>query len=224
MTEVELGGAALLGIGAAAAMTTILMMLIIRRWSDQEALAKAKAQAQAHLLECRLFRDDPAQVLRSQRALVRSNLRILRLLTPALALSALPMLCILWTLDSLYGRAPLKVGKPAVVSVMTQQQSIIAPPGFVVETKPLYAKAAGQTSWRIRPIRDSSGHLYVASMAEKIVAGHGIAFLPKPVLGESSIEIRYPKAAVLSFSWMFWFAVISLLTALILRRPLRVAL
>jgi len=224
VTEVELGGVALLGIGVAAAVTTLVMMLTIRRWSDQAAIAATKAQAQAHLLECRLFREDPGQVLRSQRALALDNVRLLKLLFPSLALSALPMMGVLWTLDAAYSRAPLKVGSSAVVSVAAQQQSIVTPPGFAVETRPLFVKATGQTSWRIRPTQDSSGKLQVASMTERIVAGSGMAFLPKPLWGRSAIEIRYPKATVFSLPWALWFVVISLVSALILRRPLGVAL
>lgn len=224
MIETELGGAALLGVSTVAAATTFVMMLLIRRCSDQEAIGRAKAQAQARLLECRLFRDDPVQVLRSQCALFLSNLRILRLLLPSLALSTLPILGVLWTLDSLYSRAPLEIGKPAVVSARGQQQSIGVPAGFVVETKPLYTKASGQTSWRIRPTQRSSGRLQAGPISEKLVSGPGSAFLPRSFFGDGSLEIRYPKATILSFPWMFWFVVVSLLSVLVLRRPLRVRL
>lgn len=225
MSQVELGASALPGIVAAAVASTFVLMLIIRRFSDQTALARTKAQAIAHLLECRLFREDPAQVLRSQRELLLDNLRLLYLLLPALVVSAIPMAAVLWGLDGLYSRAPLPIGRPAVVLAHTAPTSIRVPPAFAVETRPVFAQATGDTAWRIRPLRESSGQIQIDGLTATIAAGEGPEWLPQTSLaGSSAITVRYPRATVLSFSWVFWFAIISLASALLFRRILRLAL
>ncbi len=224
MTEVtDLGAGALLGIALASLVTAAVALLVMRRWSDQVAIARTKAQAQAHLLEFRLFMDDPRQVLRSQRDLIVDNLRLMRLLLPAFLILALPMVIAMWQLDALYGRAPLRIGEAAVVSAESRQRSIIAPDAVKVETKAVYIQAEQQTSWRIRPSRATSGTLRVGSAERRIVAGSGISYLPEPLVGKSAIHIAYPRATVLGLHWAVWFILLSTVAGFVLRGPLRVA-
>jgi hypothetical protein len=168
--------------------------------------------------------DDPRQVLRSQRALLADNVRIMRLLLRPFLIVAIPMALAMWQLDALYGRAPLRVGEPAVVSAEWRQSAIGAPDGLMVETVPVYTQATSETSWRIRPLRPTSGIVRVASFERRIVAGSGIAYLPEPVVGRNAIDIRYPRATVLGLHWLVWFVMLSAIASFILRRPLRVAL
>lgn len=223
MNGVDLGAAALLGIAFASVAVSAIALLLLRRWSDQEAIATTKAHAQAHLLEFRLFVDDPLLVLRSQRDLVIDNIRLMRLLLPAFLILAVPMVLVMWQLEALYGRAPLRVGEAAVVSAPSQQHSIVAPDGLVVETKPVYIEAEQQTSWRVRPSRATAGMLRVGSVERRIVAGSGISYLPEPLVGRSGINVPYPRATVLGLHWLVWFLLLSTVASLILRRPLRVA-
>ena len=221
MNETDLGIWALCGIVPASFGSALVAILAIRRWSDQEALARAKSQAQAHLLELRLFIDDPSQILRSQRALIADQVRIVKLLLPSFLILLVPMAVILWTLDALYSRGPLRVGEPAVVSGQFRQSSVAPPVGIEVETKPLFALATGETCWRIRPERPLRGTLRIGDRTAAIVAGSGVSFLPQP-LWPSSIRIPYPPATVLGFHWLLWFILLSAVFALLLRRSLRV--
>jgi hypothetical protein len=132
------------------------------------------------------------------------------------------MVLVFWGLDAFYSRAALRVGEAAVISVESFHHSIAIPDGFVVETKPLFIRATGQTSWRIRPVRPASGTVTVASMQERIAAGSGIAYLPAPLVRNSAIRIGYPRATVLGFHWLLWFLLLSTIAAFVMRRPLRV--
>jgi hypothetical protein len=174
------------------------------------------------MLEFRLFIDDPAQILRSQRALVLDNLRMMRLLLPSFLILAGPMLVVFWGLDAFYSRAPLRVGEAAVISVQSFHSSIATPEGIVVETKPLLIQASNQTSWRIRPVHATSGTVAVASMQERIAAGSGIAYLPASLVRNPAIQIGYPRATVFGFHWLLWFVVLSTIAAFVLRGPLEV--
>lgn len=223
MNGVDLGAAALVGIALASVVVSAIVLLLLRRWSDQDAIATTKAHAQAHLLEFRLFMDDPVLVLRSQRDLLIDNMRLMRLLLPAFLILAVPMVLVMWQLDALYGRAPLRVGEAAVVSAAFQQHLIESPGAIVIESKPVYIQAEQQTSWRIRPARATSGMLRVGSIQRRIVAGSGISYLPEPLVGKRAIEVGYPRATVLGLHWLVWFLLLSTVAGLILRRPLRVA-
>jgi hypothetical protein len=222
VTKIDLGIGALVGIAIASLIAAILALLVVRRWSDQDAIAKTKAQTRAHLFELRLFIDDPAQILRSQRALVLDQARVVRLLLPSFVILAFPMAGLMWMLDGLYGRAPLRVGEPAVVLAESRHESITAPHDVIVETKPLYIETTGETGWRIRPARPVTGTIEVAAMRAKIVAGTGIAYLPEPLPGTGRIRIQYPSATVFGFHWLLWFLLLSTIAALAFRRVLRV--
>jgi uncharacterized membrane protein (DUF106 family) len=186
-------------------------------------IARAKARAQAHLLEFRLFMDDPLLIFRSQRDLLSDNVCILKELLRPLLILAIPTILVTWQLDALFGRAPLRIGEPAVVSVKLHQDSIAAPEGVVVETKALFIQATGETCWRIRPVHQTSGWLRVGHSDTRLVAGSGLAYLPDAIVGRSAIEITYPGATVLGIHWLAWFIVLSMTAAFVLRRPLQVA-
>ena len=223
MSEVDLGAGALGGVALASVAAAVIVLLAMRRWSNQEEIARMKQQAQAHLLEVRLFMDDPRQVLRSQRDLAMDNLRVMRLLLGPILILAIPLWLAVWQLDALYGRAPLPIGEPAVVSAESHQTAIAAPDSVMIETAPVFTQATAQTSWRIRPVRAVSGTVKVASLERRIVAGSGVAYLPEPLLGRNSIDITYPPATILGIHWLIWFVILSSLAGFALRRPLRVA-
>jgi hypothetical protein len=146
----------------------------------------------------------------------------MKLLVKPLLVAAVPMVLILWQLDALYGRAPLRVGDAAVVSTTDPEPDIVAPAGTAVETKPVHILATGETVWRIRPARETSGVLRVGSAKARIVAGQGLAYLPQRLIGRSRIEITYPPAIVLGWPWLAWFLILSTVGGFLLRRPLKV--
>jgi hypothetical protein len=199
-------------------------LAVFRRWSDQKSIAEVKRKIAAHLLEFRLFMDEPRVVLRSQAALLVENARLLRLLVPPLLIMAVPIAALMWQLDALYSRAPLRVGEAAVVSTDSPQRAITVPDGVRVETETIYLPSAGDSCWRIRPVRAVSGTARVAELQARIVAGSGIAYLPDPIASRHRLEITYPHASVFGLHWVVWFFVLSTIAAFILRRPLRVVI
>jgi uncharacterized membrane protein (DUF106 family) len=221
VNETDLGLWALFGIVVASFVSAAIAILVIRRWSDQDALARTKSRAQAHLLELRLFIDDPAQILRSQRALIADQARIIKLLLPSFLILMIPMAVVLWTLDAFYSRGPLRVGEPVVVSTSSRQVGLNPPSGLLVETKPLFVQATGETCWRVRAIQPLRGTLRIADRSAAIVAGAGVSYLPEPLWRES-IRLPYPRATVVGLHWLIWFLLLSAVFALVLRRSLRV--
>jgi hypothetical protein len=234
------------------------MLWLFARTSNQAAIARTKRRVYAHLMELRLFADDPAMMWRAQRHLLTANLRYLGLmLVPALVIAA-PMILLLVRLDAWYGRAPLPVGADAIVTLETHgaldprgpAPRIEAPAGVAVETPAVRVVRERQVSWRIRALKPVSGELKFAlpggTVEKRIETGNGFRFVPgrrthsamaalwypdEPRLagsGVSWIDVQYPSAEVeflgLRWHWLVWFTIISMLTALLLKKRFRVVL
>src|SRR5690348_2598945 len=141
-------------------------MAVFRAFSNQDAIRRASNRLVAHLMEFRLFIDEPALILRAQRDLLIENGRLLRLVfVPSLILAVL-FFILIPQLDSFYGRAPLEPGEPAVVTVEMKdgvanasRLTLKAPPAISVETPPVHVPRLHQISWRIRSHAGVSGKL-----------------------------------------------------------------
>src|SRR5690242_10517225 len=78
------------GLALISAAAGIGMLWVFQKTSNQARIRAVKRRVQAHLLELRIYRDEPAVMWQAQKALLWSNLRYLGLmLRPALFL-ALP--------------------------------------------------------------------------------------------------------------------------------------
>jgi len=219
------------------------ILLIFRYTSDQAAIRRAKGIAQAHLLEFRLFMDDPLLVLRAQRDLIIANLRFMKLMLRPVLCLLVPMGLLLAFLEAFYGHAPLRVGDPAIITVQVRhadaQLILHAPPEIAVETPPVHVLPERQVSWRIRPLRPATTELEILhdgrAVAKRISAGSGPHFLSErrgsilslllyptePPLAANEIEwiaIRYPPATILHLHWLIWFFGVSAITVFALRR------
>jgi len=243
VTATDLGLVALATLIPVSILAGIGILLVIRYTSDAAAVRRAKGVAQAHLLEFRLFMDDPVLVLRAQRDLVVANLRFMKLMLRPFLWMLIPMGLLLAVLEAFYGHAPLRVGDAAIITAEVKTAdaplSLRAPAELAVETPPVHVLAEGQVSWRIRPRRATTTELQILrdgqAITKRVSAGTGIHFLSErrgslwslllypteaPLSGNEIawIEIRYPPATILHLHWLIWFLAISAITALALRR------
>lgn len=214
---------------------------VFRRTVDTGALRSTLRQIHARFLEFRLFFDEPRLIWRAQKALIRANFRLcLLFLQPALIL-ALPMAWLMFQLDTVYGRAPLGVGEPSVVTAQLDAGSpsaaLEAPAGINVETSPLHIASERRIVWRIRPLRPVTGLLRFTLngvlFTKAIAAGSGNIFLLRrrenslwafllhpeeprlPAGGVAWLEVDYPGR---SRWWMVWFLAAFSATTFVLAR------
>ncbi len=150
----------------------IAMLWVVGKTSNQPAIERAKKLMQAHLLEMRLFGDDPGLLLAAQKDLILSNFKYVgHMLRPALFL-ALPMVILYGHLDAVYGRRPLRVGETALVTAKVVPQRgvpvLSASTGATVETAAVRVQAAGEVSWRVRVIENGSAELTLKSAAGEL--------------------------------------------------------
>lgn len=165
----------------------VALLLILRRVSNQEAIRGTRRQLQACLYELRLFVDEPRLAWRAQMRLLRLNARYLTLMLRPLLVLTVPMIILFSVLEPFYGKAPLPIGKAAIVSVkllhpaLTGAPVLQTPAGINVETPAVRMQGARQIAWRIRAGRATSGLLRIVFPNEiatkKIASGPHPAFL-----------------------------------------------
>lgn len=234
-----------------------VMLWVFGKTSDQEAIRKTKNRLKAHMLEMRLFTDEPVLVLRAQKNLIIGNGRLLALtLRPALYL-IVPMILLFVQLESFYGRAPLRPGEATLVTVQLKNAAEIsadpvleASDGIVAESAPVRVVRDRQISWRIRAGRDGSGHVRVrfpdgAVVEKSVETGPGPRYVSDRRVSSWSgvlwhpgerrlaakdvdlIEVHYPSAYVswlgVETSWVVFFLVVSMITALLLKKRMGIA-
>jgi hypothetical protein len=178
----------------------------------------------AHLMEFQLFADQPLVILRAQYDLLVANARFLRLVALPSLLLLLPFSALMIAMEAAFGKAPLRVGLPIVVTVQCGADArrelpefrLQAPSGMQVETDPVRVLSTSQISWRVRPNSASSGYLHVLNngrvLTKKISSRPGLQWLFNPLdFPRNSIQFRYPDATVFHAHWLLWFSAGSLL-------------
>jgi hypothetical protein len=234
VTEVELGATALSILIGAGAFSAVLSVWVFRRWSDSVRLRAASNRILAHLLEIQLYASEPSLILKAQRELIAENVRLLRAVIRPMLMLALPFAALFIALEAFFGRAPLRPGEAAVVTVQFKNEARNSMPELQITSTtdmPVDAPAVripreGQISWRVRPIRDSNGELSIRCgdriVTKSISAELGLNWLSERRRGWAatllhpfelplsdpaidSIEVHYPSAAVFHMHWFIWF-------------------
>jgi hypothetical protein len=229
----ELGASAFWIVVALGALLGALSVRFLRRWSDAADLRTAINHIWAHLMEFQLFSDEPGLILRAQRDLLIANANMLGLLVVPTLILAVPFAMLVAAADSIFARAPLPVGKATVVTVRihgslskADAMRLEAPPGIQVETPPVRIPIESAICWRVRADGPSSGDLEVIyagrAFSKSISAKPGLQWLserrfesPFSAAGLKSIEVRYPPATVFQWPWFVWFAMASIVGAVI---------
>lgn len=227
----------MLSLAILAVLTGILTALLIRRTTNAVALRETRNRMQAHLLEFRLFFDEPSLIWQAQIHLLRDNGRLFRLLLPPTLLLALPMSWLFLQLEAVYGLRPLPVGEPAIVTAQLTRP-IQASDRFELkgaETPAIRIARENQVVWRICPTGDGILKLGVNGrvITKTVVTGAAPRLLSprrshslvdfvlhpeEPRLPDGDlawIEIAYPHA---SAAWLVWFLITSTFAALLTAR------
>jgi len=161
----------------------LLLLLLLRKVSNQQAVERIRRQLQACLYELRLFVDEPAIVWKAQMRLLWLNAKYLALMLRPALIMAIPMLFLFSLLEPFYGKAPLAISEASLVTVKLAHLPgpLVAPPilqppqGIQVETPAVRMQGTGLVCWRIRARKPASGLLRVIFPTEivtkKITSG-----------------------------------------------------
>lgn len=217
-------------LAAVSVLWGVVAFWIFRQFTDLAALRTVLKRLYAHLLEIRLYSEEPSLVWGAQKALIADNFQFLALMALPVLIMALPFAFLYGPLDSIYGWGPIEVGHSAVVTMQLSREpganvNLVAPPGIAVETPPVRDLAERQISWRIRALRPVRARLRFAmsgapDASRSIVAGPPTLSFHRrreSLADVAWVEVDYPATNVtmagLSLPWLAWFLIISTASA-----------
>src|SRR3954454_17900643 len=155
------------GLAVLSAIVGVAMLWVFGKTSDQIRMKQIKRKVYASLFELRVYSDEPAVTWRAQKSLFAANIRYMGLaLKPALWM-IVPMGLLILHMESFYARAPLAVGREAIVTMgmapgwdaRSAAPAITAPAGLEIAGPPVRVEAVREISWRIVPRAEVTGEL-----------------------------------------------------------------
>ena len=149
-------------------VVSILMLVVFKHTSNQDALAAVKRKIHAGLFEIRLFNDDLRAILRAQSEILRTNLTYLRLTLWPMVFLLPPLVLIIAQLQFHYGYEGLRPGERALLSVDLEPGAgggarppakLEVPAGLRAEAGDVWVKAESQLLWRLVAEREGDYEL-----------------------------------------------------------------
>ncbi len=142
-----------------ALFAALLVLTAYRVCSSRQDLDQARSRLKAHLLELRLFQDDPVLAARAVMAAVRADLAYLRLHAKPLALLILPISLVLLEGQARLDRRPFFAGESVLLQAFWPSSytarpeeipQLVVPPGLRVQSHPLRIPELKEIDWRLR--------------------------------------------------------------------------
>ena len=149
-------------------VVSILMLVVFKHTSNQDALAAVKQRIHAGLFEIRLFNDDLRAILRAQNEILRTNLSYLRLTLLPMLFVLPPLVLVIAQLQFHYGYEGLRPGERALLSVDLDPAAgggarpaarLDLPAGLRAEAGDVWVKAESQLLWRLVAEREGDYEL-----------------------------------------------------------------
>ena len=143
-------------------LTAVLVLVVYKFLSSQEAIGKTKDRLKALILEIRLFQEDPVLMGRAVRALLATNLTYLRLNMKPFLIVFVPLLLMLVQMESRFGYRPLLPKESAVVRTSWRtgvpagggpSPALIPEEGLSLASPPLRVEGRNEIDWKIRANR-----------------------------------------------------------------------
>lgn len=148
------------GLGVISFLTGAAAVLVFRYASNQEAMRRIKNRIQAHVLEVRLFPDQPGVVLRAYGRILRFTLVYLAYTLKPVLILLLPIVILMGQLSLRFSRMPLRPHDSFVLKVKLSEpltldsHSLRLPPGLTLTAPPVNIPALREVDWRIRADKD----------------------------------------------------------------------
>lgn len=178
------------------------MVLLFRRFSNQDSIHRQKNAIKGHLLTLSLYPHELGLALPTYGKILTSlGKYLLLLLLPTLYL-VVPFILVAVQVETRFGRLPLRSGEAVVVSALYDPDregglpgkiALEAPPGIEVETPlPVRIPGEGEVAWRVRP--EVAGELTL-----RVTQG-GEEYEKEIVVGEGvyALSVERPRGGVIS--------------------------
>ena len=163
------------GLAWIALLTSVAILLVFRRTSDQEALRRVKAQIMAGVMEIRLFRDDLRLILRAQWDILRYSLRYMRLSLVPMLWVLVPVVLLMIQLQFHFGYEPLQPGGSTLLKVKLEdhadpsmRMTLSTSEGISAGTPLLRIPAQREGDWRIEA-REEGFHTLQLDLGNEVI-------------------------------------------------------
>ena len=223
----------------------LLMVLVFRYTSDQNAIRRTKDQLKAHLLAVRLFQDQLQVVLRAYARILGGTGRYLRLAFTPLLIVILPLTFLIVELDRYLGWQPLQPAQAFLVEVRVDtpqalnQVALQLPPELAISAPPVHIEKDKEVVWRVVANREGRYNLSIVGAGQpaskQVTVSEGLARVSPIRLRDSfwerilssaepalpndslirSIAITYPSRNVTLAGWKFNWIVLFFVISLV---------
>jgi uncharacterized membrane protein (DUF106 family) len=167
----------LVGLSVVSLVTSIALLLVIKKTSNQKALEAAKRKIYAGIFEIVLFNDDFRAIFRAQLDIFRHNLTYLRYSMAPMIWTLPPIILLIAQLQFHYGYEGLDVGRTTLMKVSLEKGSysegekpdlrIEAPDDAIQVVGPsLWIPSLGEMDFRIAPKAPGDYEIRVSSGSE----------------------------------------------------------
>ncbi len=137
-------------------VTAVMMLCILKYFSDQKKIYICKERIIAFILEMRLFNYSVSHVLTAQRGLFGAVSKYTFLMFKPMLAGLIPFLVLIVQLNLHYGYEPLRPGDQTILTVqlsspqgLSEPAELSVPDGIIVETPALRVTGKDQIVWRL---------------------------------------------------------------------------
>ncbi len=190
----------IVGLTVVSLLTSILLLVVFKKTSNQKALEAVKRKIHACLFEIRLFNDDFRSIFRAQLEILRHNLTYLRYSTVPMVWTLPPLVLLIAQLQFHYGYESLHVGRPALVkaTLRAADEDASKPairleasgPGLEVQEPPIWIPSLREMAWRIEPRSKGDYELRVVNGSESVTKSVRVMDGPDLVVRRSPLRVR----------------------------------
>jgi uncharacterized membrane protein (DUF106 family) len=180
-------------------LTSVLLLVIFKKTSNQKALEAVKRKIHAGLFEIRLFNDDFRSILRSQLDILRHNLSYLRYSIVPMVWTLPPLVLLIAQLQFHYGYESLKPGQPALVKAILRTSEGGAKPkirleapgqGLEVKEPAVWVPSMREMAWRVEPVAGGDYELKIVNGSETVTKTVRVKADSDPIVRRSPLRVR----------------------------------
>jgi len=165
------------GLAIVSVVVGIVMLLIFKVTSNQEALERIKRRIHVGFFEIRLFNDDIGAMFRAQGQILRANMVYLAYILVPILWAFIPLTLIYFHLDSHYRYAGLEIGEPTLLEVKLKDDpnlrldqkpnvSLEVPAGLSIDTQSVWVPSERELTWRISAL-EKGDHVVEVVMGDQ---------------------------------------------------------
>jgi len=189
----------IVGLTVVSLLTSVLLLVVFKKTSNQKALEAVKRRIHACLFEIRLYNDDFRAILRAQLEILRHNLTYLRYSTVPMIWTLPPLVLLIAQLQFHYGYESLHVGRPAVVKATIRAgDTSVKPairlespdPGLEVREPPVWVPSLSEMAWRIEPRTAGDYELRMVNGSESVTKSVRVMEGSDSVVRRSPLRVR----------------------------------